>query len=74
MVCRFKVRDYVPCVVDDGDYCYSASHTFEPMCRGCGGTPEETGVPKPRGFDAMVKLFRYEKQSDEEAEPSGRLN
>ena len=54
-------HDLVPCVLVDGDYCYSLNMDDEPACRGCGRTVEQTGVPKPKGFDKMLSLFKCEK-------------
>lgn len=57
-ICKFQRKPETPCVIVHGDYCYGAQLvTNLPICNGCARGPDETGILKPKGFDAMIAWF-----------------
>lgn len=55
--CEFQEHDSNPCVIVHGDYCYSANTLGSPSCFTCWRQPHQTGIPKPKGFDAMIAAY-----------------
>jgi hypothetical protein len=53
--CEYARSDMTPCVIRDGDICYAEDGRHRPICVGCERTPEQTGVPRPKDWNKIVR-------------------
>jgi hypothetical protein len=56
--CDRKKSDMTPCVIEDGPVAYAMNSYNDPICVGCGRTPERTGVPCPDNWDELVREYK----------------
>lgn len=52
--CPHAKSDMTPCVLKDGPVCFAMSAEDNPVCVGCGRSPERLGVDPPGDWEKQV--------------------
>lgn len=55
--CPYSKSDMTPCVRKDGPMCFAMTAADQPVCVGCGRSPEVLDVDRPADWEQQVALY-----------------